>query len=910
MDPTTVLILLLSFVAGALSVWLLLRLRPGRQTSSAPGEPPPSPASPPDTEAHIPVLQALARGAPLAEVMRQICLLAEQALPDAICVTAVLDPSSHRLNMYASRLAQDLLDVLAAVDGDAGAGTAVAAIVRGETVICEDIATDPVWSRCRALPLEQNLRSSVSVPIVGTEEAVVGSVTAFHATPLRPSAAALHTMRVIAEVAAVALAHERVRELLRENTTRLDLAQQLAGLSYWERDLLANRTVSFARLAASPSPGAGVPVDLEDVFSRVVEEDRPILEAAAEEVAQSSRSLSPLELRLRQADGSIRHIRTERLGTYDESGRIVRVIGTVQDVTAQRSDAAHLKASEERFRLVAEQTGQLILDCRLDEGELRCAGAVGEILGPEAAASPVFKLDMWRRFVHPEDTAIVEQSIRRVLHGERVSAQCRLLRLDGKVLDVEATGSAVIGSNGRATRIIAAVSNISDRRRVEAERQRYLAQLSFLADAARKVNSVLSVEELLQVITDTARDLVGTHAAIGVLMPNEAWPHELRATSGSGKYALEIIDDFATALSLGDAETLGSSEVKLVRRPRAAMTDDEQHDLVAHLIACGVLTVPLVSSSGDVSGVIHVVDKREGDFGPIDERVLMQLADLASVGIENARLYAELEARVRRRTQELEQSNRELEAFSYSVSHDLRGPLRAISGFAGLLHAQHFDELDGDSRRYLERIEAGTVRMSALIDDLLELGRVTRVELNREPVDLSALAESVVSRMREGSAMARTVASIEPGLRVYGDVRLLEIVLENLLDNSCKFAAVREVPRIEFGTCPDAQGQAFFVRDNGVGFDPRYASNLFGVFQRLHSMTDFPGTGVGLATVQRIVQRHGGRVWAEAEVDAGATFYFTIGGGSDDGSIYSAGGRQSRRRGTDAAQSPQEQPGA
>ena len=185
-------------------------------------------------------------------------------------------------------------------------------------------------------------------------------------------------------------------------------------------------------------------------------------------------------------------------------------------------------------------------------------------------------------------------------------------------------------------------------------------------------------------------------------------------------------------------------------------------------------------------------------------RLAEELARRAATVVENARLYAELEARVRRRTQELEQSNRELEAFSYSVSHDLRGPLRAISGFAGLLHAQHFDELDGGSRRYLERIEAGTVRMSALIDDLLELGRVTRVELNREPVDLSALAESVVSRMREGSAMTRAVASIEPGLRVYGDVRLLEIVLENLLDNSSKFAAVREVPRIEFGACPDA----------------------------------------------------------------------------------------------------------
>lgn len=907
MGPTTVLILLLGFAAGALSVWLLRRLRGGDAAHG--DEPQPSQVSPPDPQGHISVLRALTRGATLAEVMHDICSLAERAFPEATCGIAVIDPASRCLSLYANRLPRDLLDAFGSVDADQGAGTVVAALAGGESMVCEDIASDPVWSRYRALLLEQNLRSSVTVPIVGTDDVIVGSLTAFHTAPLNPAPAALHALRSIAEVVAVALAHECVRELLRVNITRLDLAQQVAGLSYWERDLLTNRTVSFARLAAGPSPGVGAPVDLEDVFSRVVEEDRPLLTAAAEEIARNSPSLSPIELRLRQADGSIRHLRTERLGTYDDSGRIIKVIGTVQDVTAQRLDAAQLKASEERFRLVAEQTGQLILDCRLDEGELRCAGAVSEILGPEAAAVPVLKLEMWRRFVHPEDMSIVEQSIRRVFHGERVSAQCRLLRLDGEVLDVEATGSAVFGSNGRATRIIATVSNISDRRRVEAERQRYLTQLAFLADAARKVNSVLSVEELLQVITDTARDLVGTHAAIGVLMPNEAWPDEMRATSGSGKYALEIIDEFATALSLGDAETLGSSELKLVRRPRAAMTDDEQHDLVAHLIACGVLTVPLVSTSGDVTGVIHVVDKRQGDFGPLDERVLMQLADLASVGIENARLYAELEARVRRRTQELEQSNRELEAFSYSVSHDLRGPLRAISGFAGLLHAQHFEELDGDSRRYLERIEAGTVRMSALIDDLLELGRVTRVELRREPVDLTALAEGVVSRIREGSPMARAVTSIEPGLKVNGDVRLLEIVLENLLDNACKFASVREVPQIEFGACPDGQGQAFFVRDNGVGFDPRYASNLFGVFQRLHSMTDFPGTGVGLATVQRIVQRHGGRVWAEAEVDAGATFYFTIGGGSDDGSIYSAGRRQSRRRGADAAQSAQEQPG-
>lgn len=910
MDRMIALLVLLAFVAGAMLVWLLVRsgprnaTSPQRSTSERPG------FAAADATLQQAVMRAIVRGAPLGEVAQQLCRLGESALPGTRCCIAMVDAGARGVDVVAARLAPDCLKSLIRDLGEPASGAMVDALAQDEFLHWEDIASSAMWSpTCRGLLLAQGLKSSWSVPVRGPDGAAAGLLTVFCEAPRRPLPDELSTLRLLAEMAAVAIAHEQLDCLLRENITRLDLAQQVAGLSYWERDVLANRTVSFARLAASASPGTGAAVDLEDIYSRVLDEDRGILTAAADEITRNSRTLSPIELRLRQKDGSIRHIRTERLGIHDDSGRIVKVIGTVQDVTSQRSDAAHLKASEERFRLVAEQTGQLILDCRLDQGELHCAGAVSEILGTEAAASPVLQLEMWRRFVPPDDIPIVEQSIRRVLHGERVSAQCRLVRLDGKVLDIEATGSGVFNRDGRATRIIATVSNISERRRVEAERQRYLTQLAFLANAARKVNSVLSVEELLKAITDAARDLVSAHAAVGILMPNEAWPAQMRAASGSGKYAARVIEEFAIGRSAPDIESIDSRALTPVRRPRAPMTDGKQFDAATHLTACGVVTVPLVTSSGEVSGYIHVADKREADFGPTDERVLAQLADIASVGIENARLYAELEARVRHRTQELEQSNRELEAFSYSVSHDLRGPLRAISGFAGLLHDQHFDELDGASRRYLERIQAGTVRMSGLIDDLLELGRVTRVELRREPVDLSELAHGVLGRICERTAQRDIQVTIEPGQQVHGDLRLLEIVLENLFDNACKFTVGREVARIGFGSRQAGDERAFFVKDNGVGFDPHYASNLFGVFQRLHSMSDFPGTGVGLATVQRIVQRHGGRVWAEAEIDAGATFYFTIGGGSDDGSIYSAGGRQSRRRGADAAQPSQEQPG-
>jgi light-regulated signal transduction histidine kinase (bacteriophytochrome) len=298
--------------------------------------------------------------------------------------------------------------------------------------------------------------------------------------------------------------------------------------------------------------------------------------------------------------------------------------------------------------------------------------------------------------------------------------------------------------------------------------------------------------------------------------------------------------------------------------------------------ACGCIKVALVAASGRRIGSLCVADKQSGEFAANDERVLSQLADLAAVGLENARLYAELEERVRKRTQELRESNRELEAFSYSVSHDLRGPLRAIAGFTGLLRDRHYETIDADGRRCIDRVLAGTQRMSNLIDDLLELGRVTRVEIRRRQVDLSEYARAILARLREASPERAAAIVIEPQLSVEGDPGLLEIALENLLDNAWKFTAGRPVAEIRFGAVAgaaragDQHERTFFVQDNGVGFDPRYAANLFGVFQRLHAAGEFPGTGVGLATVQRIVQRHGGRIWADAAVDRGATIYFSI----------------------------------
>jgi len=244
---------------------------------------------------------------------------------------------------------------------------------------------------------------------------------------------------------------------------------------------------------------------------------------------------------------------------------------------------------------------------------------------------------------------------------------------------------------------------------------------------------------------------------------------------------------------------------------------------------------------------------------------------------EVRKLNDELEERIALRTAQLEVANKELEAFSYSVSHDLRAPLRSIDGFSQALLEDCLDELPDEGRDYLNRIRAAAQRMALLIDNLLKLSRVSRSSLERQMIDLSNLAQEIVSELREGEPKRSVDVSVTPGLKAEGDRQLMKIVLENLLGNAWKFTSKNnEQSLIEFGA-EEREGERFFyVRDNGSGFDMTYVDKLFGAFQRLHSNSEFPGTGIGLATVQRIIHRHGGRVWAVDALGEGAIFYFTV----------------------------------
>ncbi len=347
----------------------------------------------------------------------------------------------------------------------------------------------------------------------------------------------------------------------------------------------------------------------------------------------------------------------------------------------------------------------------------------------------------------------------------------------------------------------------------------------------------------------------------------------------NGKLALQVVQKSLPDLILLDILMPGIDGYEVCRRLKA---EEHTRDIPIIFISALDDTMDKVRAF-DLGGVDYITK-------PFQEKEVLARVkthlDLRQAKEEIRRMNATLEQRVIERTRQLEVSNKELEAFSYSVSHDLRSPLRSIDGFSLALLEDYAGELDAQAQDYLRRVRNASQRMGQLIDGLLKLSRLTRVEMRRETVDLSGLAQSIASELQNTQPERLVECVIAPGLTATGDAHLFRVVLENLLGNAWKFTSKRAHARIEFGVTevenqehlpnPLQKKIVFFVRDNGAGFDMAYADKLFGAFQRLHGTTEFPGTGIGLVTVQRIIHRHGGRVWAEGAVEQGATFYFTL----------------------------------
>ncbi len=393
----------------------------------------------------------------------------------------------------------------------------------------------------------------------------------------------------------------------------------------------------------------------------------------------------------------------------------------------------------------------------------------------------------------------------------------------------------------------------------------YRAQMRLIT-AIQDLSLARTLAGIQEVVRHAAREIAGADGATFVLRE-----------SGKCYYADE---DAIGPLWKGQRFPLSacvSGWAMLNRKPAIVpdIYDDPRVPVTAYrpTFVKSLVMVPIRSQ--DPIGAIGTYWATQRSASPAEVDLLQALANPTAVAMENVQVYRELEQRVATRTAQLEAVNQELEAFSYSVSHDLRGPLRAISGFTEFL-AQELGAPSPKAREYLGKVQEGAQRMGELIDDLMGLARVARRPLEATDLDISAMAQRVAAVLREQQPGRKVELVMAEGLRARGDPGLVMIIFENLLSNAWKYTGKTAAAKVEVGAEPTSAGPAFYVRDNGTGFEPRYADRLFKPFERLHAESEFPGHGVGLATVQRIVHRHGGRIWAEGKPGEGATFRFTL----------------------------------
>ena len=439
-------------------------------------------------------------------------------------------------------------------------------------------------------------------------------------------------------------------------------------------------------------------------------------------------------------------------------------------------------------------------------------------------------------------------------------------------------------------------NEMNERKQVEKKIERQNQRLKVLREIDLAILAADSVENIVSAALGHIRELIDCRRASLLLYDWE--------TNEGLLFDVRTIDETSIPQGLRVPQAPFQDVIQTLSKNRPVLINDlrtlaEPPPVFQNLIRDGLRSLcilPLLSQN-KLIGAFNMSSETPGFFDEEKINLGREVANQVAIALTQSNLVkelrdlnAELEERVLERTAQLQTSNKELESFSFSVSHDLRAPLRGIAGFSEALNSEYADVLGEDGKHYLARIQGNTQRMARLIDDLLSLARVTRREMNQEQVDLSKLAGEIIEELRSQEPQRQVEFEIEERAIVRGDAGLLKIVLANLLGNAWKFTSARAEAKIQFGALPQtflshdengerrAEEKVFFVRDNGAGFNMIYAHKLFGAFQRLHSVDQFPGTGIGLATVQRIINRHGGRIWVEAEVDKGATFYFVCGG--------------------------------
>jgi PAS domain S-box-containing protein len=441
-------------------------------------------------------------------------------------------------------------------------------------------------------------------------------------------------------------------------------------------------------------------------------------------------------------------------------------------------------------------------------------------------------------FIHPDYKEVIAERIKRRLAGEEIKLlgeEVRGIRKDGSHIYAEYSASRITYEGKPAILIV--FRDITSRKQIE--------------------QSLRESEERYRSLVELSPD--------GVLVYGEGGVIQFMNQSG-----MEILN------ASNQEDVVGKPVFNFIHPDDRKATIKRAEQVLAGGTGTSLIEIRGLPLGGGYIYVEYASRRLNYEGAPTVQVVFRDITERRLAQEEIKELTQTLERRVAERTAQLEIANKELEAFTYSVSHDLRAPLRSIDGFSQALLEDYENKLDQTGQDYLYRVRASAQRMAKLIDDMLRLSRVTRAEILCESVNLSTIAEDILANLKRGESERDVEVDIQPDVMAVGDRNLLSIMMENLLDNAWKFTGKKPVGRIQFGMMSRDNEKVYFVRDNGAGFDMAYANKLFEPFQRLHTEAEFPGTGIGLAIVHRIISRHGGKVWAEGEVDHGATFYFIL----------------------------------
>ena len=519
------------------------------------------------------------------------------------------------------------------------------------------------------------------------------------------------------------------------------------------------------------------------------------------------------------------------ISTVPETGYVI-VRG--RDITKRKQAEVALRESEERFRILIDGSSQGILVHR-NLRVLYVNQSLVDMFGYDSA-DEILALESREAMTAPEERARLLGYHEARLRGEPapVDYEYRGLRKDGSKIWLENRSFHIDWEGGPA--ICTTLFDITERKQAAVALRESKEQFRAVVDNSPTKIHIKDLDGRYTLINRQSEILFGVT------------DEEARGKTSRDIFPKEVADSFAGH----DQAVIDSGQT--IENEEEWVQDDGVHTFLT-------VKFPIRGATGEIVAV--------GAIGT-------DITERKQAEEEIRRLNTSLEGRVVERTAELEVANKELEAFSYSVSHDLRAPLRTIDGFSRILLEEHAESLDDEGKNYLQRVRAGSQKMGQLIDAVLQLSRLARGKLKRKKLDLSKIVDAIVAELKESQPDRDMTFKVACGVTATGDGPLIKVALQNLLGNAVKYTGKKAQARIEFGVTNGDGRDVYFVRDNGAGFDMSYADKLFAPFQRAHGTAEFEGTGIGLATVQRIINRHRGKVWAEAEVDKGATFFFTL----------------------------------